>query len=84
MIRELQPQVSLFLCTVNWYKVVDPKPFFTDLGDHAPSLRPALMQHVAPESGPAVVRGGVRRRPASSRSPLSVRLAWAPRNWRQW
>jgi len=25
MIRELQPQVSLFLCVVNWYKVVDPK-----------------------------------------------------------
>ncbi len=25
MIRELQPQVSVFLCTVNWYKVVDRK-----------------------------------------------------------
>src|SRR5437899_4437816 len=33
MIRELQPQVSLFLCVVNWFKVVDLTPFFTDLGD---------------------------------------------------
>src|SRR6266852_6236056 len=38
MIRELQPAVSLFLCTVNWYQVVDPKLFFSDLGDHAGEL----------------------------------------------
>ena len=28
MIRELQPQVSLFLCVVNWYKTLDLKPYF--------------------------------------------------------
>ena len=49
MIRELQPQVSLFLCVVNWFKVVDPKPFFTDLGDHAAELETSVMQHVASE-----------------------------------
>ena len=41
MIRELQPAVSLFLCVVNWYQVVDPKAFFADLGDHGESSRPA-------------------------------------------
>jgi len=41
MIRELQPAVSLFLCTVNWYQVVDAKAFFADLGDHAGSSRRA-------------------------------------------
>src|SRR5947199_10689338 len=45
MIRELQPAVSLFLCTVNWYQVVDPKPFFTDLGDHAGELETSVMLH---------------------------------------
>src|SRR5207253_10583175 len=48
MIRELQPHVSPFLCTVNWYKVVDPKDFFTDLGDHAAELETSVMQHIAP------------------------------------
>src|SRR6184192_2204895 len=32
MVRELQPAVSLFLCCVNWYQVVDAKSFFSDLG----------------------------------------------------
>src|SRR6185295_14413086 len=49
MIRELQPAVSLFLCTVNWYQVVDPKAFFADLGDHAGELETSVMLHVAPE-----------------------------------
>src|SRR5580704_15824966 len=26
MIRELQPQLNLFLCVVNWYKVVEQQP----------------------------------------------------------
>jgi len=49
MIRELQSAVSLFLCTVNWYQVVDPKLFFSDLGDHAGELETSVMLHVAPE-----------------------------------
>src|SRR5216117_4423662 len=49
MIRELQPQVSVFLCVVNWYKVVDPQSFFSDLGDHAGELETSVMQHVASE-----------------------------------
>src|SRR5205823_6338695 len=49
MVRELQPAVSLFLCTVNWYQVVDPKAFFSELGDHAGELETSVMLHVAPE-----------------------------------
>src|SRR5712692_9374383 len=49
MIRELQPAVSLFLCTVNWYQVVDPKLFFSDLGDHAGELETSVMLHLVPE-----------------------------------
>src|SRR5712691_6962789 len=29
MIRELQPGLAIFLCMVNWYACVDPRPFFT-------------------------------------------------------
>src|SRR6185312_7307686 len=63
MIRELQPQVAIFLCVVNWYHVVDPKAFFTDLGDHAGELETSVMLHVAPgtvrplsEAGPGKAR----------------------------
>ncbi len=60
MIRELQPAVSLFLCTVNWYQVVDAKAFFSDLGDHAGELETSVMLHVAPELVRRDARGGSR------------------------
>src|SRR3989442_4909973 len=46
LIRELQPQVSVFLCVINWYKVVDPQSFFSDLGDHARELETTLLRHM--------------------------------------
>src|SRR5436309_671251 len=83
VIRELQPHVSLFLCTVNWYKVVDPKGFFTDLGDHAAELETSVMQHIAPdlvlplsEAGPGAAR-------KFKISAVREGWAWAARNWRQ-
>jgi hypothetical protein len=38
MIRELTPNAGLFLCAVNWYSCLDPKPFFSEPGDHAGEL----------------------------------------------
>src|SRR5690606_26192624 len=49
MIRELQPDLELFLCTVNWYAAVDPRPFFDEPGDHAGELETSIMLHVAPQ-----------------------------------
>src|SRR5436309_214663 len=49
MIRELQPQARVFLCAVNWYKVVDQKAYFTDLGDHAGEMETSVMLHIAPD-----------------------------------
>ena len=83
MIRELQPQLSLFICTVNWYQVVDPKPFFSDLGDHAGELETSVMLHLAPELvGPLADAG-----PGTARhfrvEGLREGWAWAPRHWRE-
>jgi len=83
MVRELQPDVGLFLCTVNWYTCVDPREFFKDLGDHAGELETSVMLHLAPEfvrplseAGP----GGAKRfRIAAFREGW----AWAPRRWTQ-
>jgi len=83
MIRELQPQLALFICTVNWYQVVDPKPFFSDLGDHAGELETSVMLHLAPELvGPLADAGPGRARHFRVEG-LREGWAWAPRHWRE-
>ncbi|HYR30289.1 MAG TPA: creatininase family protein [Gemmatimonadales bacterium] len=83
MIRELQPAVSLFLCTVNWYQVVDAKAFFADVGDHAGELETSVMLHVAPELVLPLSEAGPGRARRFTIPGLKAGWAWAPRQWRQ-
>jgi creatinine amidohydrolase len=83
MIRELQPAVSLFLCTLNWYQVVDPKLFFSDLGDHAGELETSVMLHIAPELVRPLSEAGPGRARRFTVAALREGWAWAPRRWRQ-
>ncbi|MGH7529824.1 MAG: creatininase family protein [Gemmatimonadales bacterium] len=83
MIRELQPQTAVFLCTVNWYQVVDPKPFFSDLGDHAGELETSVMLHVAPELVRPLAEAGDGAARRSRIAAFREGWAWAPRRWRQ-
>src|SRR6185312_6501549 len=50
IIRELVPKTRVFLSTVNWYKIVDPKNHFEDQGDHAGELETSAMMHLAPDA----------------------------------
>ncbi|HKW42020.1 MAG TPA: creatininase family protein [Gemmatimonadales bacterium] len=83
MIRELQPGVSVFLCTVNWYQVVDAKAYFTDLGDHAGELETSVMLHIAPELVRPLSSAGPGRARRFTVAGLREGWAWAPRRWRQ-
>ena len=83
MIRELQPGVALFLCTVNWYQVVDAKAFFADLGDHAGELETSVMLQVAPELVRPLSEAGPGRARRFKVAGLREGWAWAPRQWRQ-
>jgi creatinine amidohydrolase len=83
MIRELQPQVGVFLCVVNWYKVVDPKDFFSDLGDHAGELETSVMQHLAPDRVLPLSAAGPGAARKFKISAFREGWAWAPRLWRQ-
>ena len=81
MIRELVPRRSAFLCSLNWYTAVAPKPYFSEPGDHAGELETSVMLSIAPslvlplsEAGP-----GTERRFAVR--GLRDGLAWAPRQW---
>ena len=81
MIRELQPRTRVFLSTVNWYKVVNPRDHFTDLGDHAGELETSVMQHVAPALVRPLAEAGAGRERASKLSAIREGWAWAPRQW---
>lgn len=81
MIRELQPRVDIFLCTLDWFRCVDPGDFFDQPGDHAGEMETSMMMHLAPrlvlpleEAGPGDER---RSRLAAFREGW----AWAPRRW---
>src|SRR5687767_8440932 len=81
MIREVQPQVSLFLCTVSWYKVVDAKSYFSDLGDHGGELETSVMQHVAPDLVLPLSDAGSGTAKQFKISAFREGWAWAPRKW---
>ena len=83
MIRELQPQVSLFLCVINWFKVVDPKGFFSDLGDHAGEVETSVMQHIAAERVLPLSAAGSGAARKFKIAAFREGWAWAPRQWRQ-
>lgn len=83
MIRELQAKTDVFLCLVDWWKVLDNDQFFREPGDHAGEMETSLVLHLKPdlvlplsEAGPGAAR-------QFSVKGLRDGLAWAPRNWTQ-
>lgn len=83
MIRELQPRTDVFLCTVDWYKVVDTREHFEIGGDHAGEMETSLMLHVRPDLVlPLSEAGdGAERKPRIS--AMREGWAWSPRRWTQ-
>jgi creatinine amidohydrolase len=83
MIRELTPGRSLFLCTVNWYSAVDPRPFFAEPGDHAGELETSVMQSIAPDLVLPLREAGSGQARRFRVRGLREGMAWAPRRWTQ-
>jgi creatinine amidohydrolase len=83
MIRELEPQVSVFLCTINWYKILDPKGFFSDLGDHGGELETSVMMHIAPALVLPLSEAGSGKARRFKIAAFREGWAWAPRKWRE-
>jgi creatinine amidohydrolase len=83
IIRELQPQTSVFIAAINWWQVVDASRFFTEPGDHGGELETSVMMHIAPD----LVRPLTDAGPGGERKPkiagLRERWAWTPRPWTQ-
>jgi len=81
MIRELQPTVDLFICALNWYSCVDPRPYFDEPGDHAGELETSVMQHVVPELVRPLGEAGNGHARRFTVAGLRDGWAWAPRRW---
>jgi creatinine amidohydrolase len=81
MIRELQPLTEVFICTLNWYQIVSPREYFTDLGDHAGELETSVMMHVAPELVAPLSEAGDGHARRFRIAGLREGWAWAPRTW---
>ncbi|MDB4905256.1 MAG: Creatininase [Gemmatimonadetes bacterium] len=81
MIRELQPRTRVFLSVINWYKVVDPKAYFDDQGDHAGELETSVMMHLAPDLVLPLDLAGNGAAKQSKLAGIREGWAWAPRQW---
>ena len=81
MIRELQPRTSVFLCSLNWYQCVNPRDYFTDLGDHAGELETSVMMHIAPDLVLPLAEAGDGAARRFRIAGLREGWVWSPRKW---
>lgn len=81
MIRELQPRVDLYLCSVNWYACVEQRPYFEDLGDHAGEMETSMILHLTPQLMLPLSEAGTGHARKPRVTGLREGWAWAPRPW---
>jgi creatinine amidohydrolase len=82
MLRELQGATEVFICTLNWWTVLDGKKFFDQPGDHGGELETSLMMHLEPNLVALDQAGDGRTNPFRVQA-LREGWAWAPRDWRR-
>lgn len=83
MIRELQPATRVFLCSVNWWQIVDGREYFDDLGDHAGELETSVMLHCYPDLVRPLEQAGSGKARRPTITGMREGWAWAPRKWTQ-
>ena len=82
MIREVGSHYPrLFICEVNWFKVLDVKLYFKDPGDHAGELETSLMLEIAPELVLPLHQAGSGAARPWTITGLNEGWAWAERRW---
>jgi creatinine amidohydrolase len=81
MIRELQPACGVFISTINWWNCIDPKPYFSEPGDHGGELETSAMLHIRPDLVLPLSEAGDGRARQFKVAGLREGWAWAPREW---
>jgi len=81
MIRELQAQTPLFLCTTNWFAIPGLMKAFVQPGDHAGELETSVMMHIRPDLVRPLEEAGSGRAKDWRVKAFRDQWAWAPRQW---
>ena len=82
MLRELQGATEVFICTLNWWTILDAKQYVTEPGDHGGELETSLMMHLKPDLVFLDQAGSGGTRPFTVKG-LKEGWVWAPRDWRR-
>jgi creatinine amidohydrolase len=83
MIRELQPKVDLFICTINWWTCIKGADFFDEPGDHAGEMETSIMMSLVPDLLRPLSEAGAGKARKFKIDGLRDGWAWAPRHWRE-
>src|SRR5260370_12051481 len=81
MIRELQPKVDLFICTINWWTCVKGADYFDEPGDHAGEMETSLMMSLEPDKVLPLPEAGAGKARKFRVAGLREGWAWTPRQW---
>ncbi len=84
MVREVGARVpEIFICIINWYKVLDGQMFFDDPGDHAGEMETSNLLHIAPELVLSLSEAGTGGTHPFRLEGLRSGWVWAERVWRK-
>jgi creatinine amidohydrolase len=83
MIRELQPRLKLFICTINWWTCVKAAEYFDEPGDHAGEMETSVMLDILPDLILPLSEAGAGDAKKFRVTGLREGWAWAPRKWSQ-
>jgi creatinine amidohydrolase len=81
MIRELQPRVNLFICTINWWTCVKGADYFDEPGDHAGEMETSMMMVLEPDLLLPLSEAGSGKAKKFRVAGLREGWAWTPRQW---
>jgi creatinine amidohydrolase len=81
MLRELQPTTPVFLCSLNWWQVVDGTGFFDEPGDHAGELETSVMLHLRPDTVRPLAEAGAGAEKKPDMTGFRERWVWTQRPW---
>ncbi len=81
MIRELQPRVNLFICTINWWTCVKGADYFDEPGDHAGEMETSMMMALHSSLPLPLSDAGPGKANKFRVAGLRDGWAWAPRKW---
>ena len=81
MIRELQKETVIFLCTIDWFKINGTLEIFDEPGDHAGEMETSIVMHLEPELVLPLTEAGDGKAKKFKIKAFGEGWAWAPRHW---